>query len=289
MTLARAMIRDCYPRDRSASVMAYVFMGMTVAPMVAPIVGAVLVERFDWRVLMAVPGIAGLFLLVAVVARLPETLRHEPGTHRGGFGSVVAASIGLLRSPAFGVYAGCFATSSAVFFAFIGGAPFIVVRGLGLPPSTYGIAFILLSFSYAAGNFVTARLAVRMGALKLLSAGTALTFVSALLAFALVSLRPPHILNLFGPATLMALGNGVAQANAMAAAVSVRPQAAGAASGLAGAIQMSAGAAATVVVAALETGSGTATTALMLGAATICQIILWQGRRIVGSGAAGGA
>ncbi len=289
MVLARAMIRDCYPRDRAASVMAYVFMGMTVAPMVAPIIGALLDEALGWRALIAVPGLLGLLLFAAVVARLPETLRHEPGASRAGFGTVVEASLILLRTPAFGVYAGCFAASSAVFFAFIGGSPFVVVRGLGLPTTAYGIAFMLLSIAYAAGNFVTARLAVRLGAIKLLSWGTGLTFLSAALALALVAFLPPHILSLFGPAMLMAFGNGIAQANAMAAAVSVRPQSAGAASGLSGAIQMSAGAVATVAVAAVETGSGVPTAALMLAFATACQVILWSGRGIAGPAAPGGS
>jgi DHA1 family bicyclomycin/chloramphenicol resistance-like MFS transporter len=280
MVLARAMIRDCYPRDRSASVMAYVFMGMTVAPMIAPVIGALLDDAFGWRALFVVPGLLGLAVSVAVLARLPETLRREGGASHGSFGDVVASSLGLLRAPAFGVYAGCFAASSAVFFAFLGGAPFVVVRGLGLPATAYGIAFAVISVSYAAGNFVTARLAVRLGVRRLLAGGTAVTFVAAAAALAMVLALPPSMANLFGPAMLMAFGNGIAQANAMAGAVSVRPQAAGAASGLAGAIQMAAGAGATVAVAALETGSGVATAGLMLGAAFICQVILFAGRRI---------
>ncbi|MCU0985023.1 MAG: multidrug effflux MFS transporter [Acetobacteraceae bacterium] len=280
MVLARAMIRDCYPRDRSASVMAYVFMGMTVAPMIAPMIGALLDGAFGWRALIAVPGLFGLLLFGAVIARLPETLRREAGAPHGPFGDVVMASLGLLRAPAFGVYAGCFAASSAVFFAFLGGAPFVVVRGLGLPATAYGVAFAVISVSYAAGNFVTARLAMRLGVRRLLAAGTALTFVAAAAALLMVLTLPPAMVNIFGPAMLMAFGNGVAQANAMAGAVSVRPQAAGAASGLAGAIQMAAGAVATVAVAALETGSGVATAGLMLGAACLCQAILFLGRRI---------
>lgn len=285
MVLARAIIRDCHPRDRAASVMAGVFVGMTVAPMVAPLVGALLDRAFGWRALMAVPGLAGLVLLLFVLLRLPETLRRDAVPRHGGFAAVAAASAGLLRVPAFLVYAGCFAASSSVFFAFIGGAPFVVVEGLGLPPAAYAAGFMLLSVAYAGGNFVTARLAIRLGALRLLAAGTAVTFLGALLALLLVALRPPAMVNLFAPAVLMALGNGVAQANAMAAAVSVRPQAAGAASGLSGAIQMSAGALATVVVAALESGSGVATAALMLVSATLCQAILWLGRGAAAPGA----
>lgn len=288
MVLARAIIRDCWPRDRAASVMAYVFMGMTVAPMAAPVAGALLDEGFGWRALLAVPALAGALLLALTLARLPETLRREAGAGPGGFGGVVAASLGLLRTPAFVVYAGCFAASSAVFFSFVGGAPFVVVDGLGLPPVAYALGFAVLSLAYAVGNFVTARFAVRLGALRLLRLGTAVTFAAGAAALVLVLARPPGMLNLFGPAVLMALGNGVAQANAMAAAVSVRPQAAGAASGLSGALQMSAGAAATVVVAALESGSGVATAGMMVACATLCQAILWVGRRPA-SGAAGSA
>jgi hypothetical protein len=39
-----------------------------------------------------------------------------------------------------------------------------------------------------------------------------------------------------------------------------------------------------VIVAALETGSGVATAALMLAAATLCQLILWFGRRVAAPG-----
>ncbi len=276
MVLARAMIRDCYPREQSASVMAYVFMGMTVAPMVAPVIGGVLDEALGWRSVFLLTAAAGAALLAAVLWRLEETLltpQRLPGI--AGFLGLNAA---LLRLPPFAVFAGTFAASSGVFFSFLAGAPFVVVRGLGMPPTTYGVAFGVISLSYAAGNFVTARLAQRFGVVRLLTGGTAITLLGAALALVLVLTRPPGLANLFGPAMLMALGNGVAQANAMAGAVSVRPTLAGTASGLAGALQMGFGALMTIVVGALETGSGVATAATMLGASVLCQTILAVGR-----------
>lgn len=277
MVLARAMIRDCYPREKSAVVMAYVFMGMTVAPMVAPAIGAAIEEWLGWRAIFWLTAIAGAALLVAASARLPETLtapQHLPGV--AGF---LRANLALLRRPAFAVYAGSFASTSGVFFAFLAGAPFVVVDGLGLPPTAYGLAFVVVSLSYAGGNFITARLAQRLGVVRLLSLGTALTFLGTALGLAAALTLPPSLAVLFGPAMLMALGNGIAQANAMAGAISVRPKFAGTASGLSGALQMAFGAVMTVLVGATETGSGVATAAFMLASALLCQGFLIIGRR----------
>ncbi|MCS6853149.1 MAG: multidrug effflux MFS transporter [Elioraea sp.] len=277
MVLARAMIRDCFPRDRAASVMAVVLAGMTAAPMLAPVVGGVLDEVFGWRGILLLTAAAGAALLAAVLFGLEETL---PTPHPlPGVAGFLRANLGLMRQPGFLLFAGAFSASSAVFFSFLGGAPYVVVSGLGLAPTIYGFAFAVVSLAYAAGNLITARLAQRLGIARLLRFGTGLTFLGSALALAFVLLREPSLLNLFGPALLMAVGNGIAQANALAGAVSARPGLAGTASGLAGALQMGCGALATLVVGSFETGSGRATAASMLGSAGLCQIILLIGRR----------
>src|SRR5688572_24639360 len=74
LVLGRAMIRDAYPRERAASVMGYVSTAMAVAPMIAPLLGSLLEERFGWRATMLACLAFGLPLLLAVRARLPETL-----------------------------------------------------------------------------------------------------------------------------------------------------------------------------------------------------------------------
>ncbi|WP_439580076.1 multidrug effflux MFS transporter [Elioraea sp.] len=277
MVLARAMIRDCYPRDRAASVMAYVFMGMTVAPMVAPAIGGLIDEALGWRAIFGLNAVVGAVLLAAVALRLPETLATPQ--RLPGIAGFLRANLPLLRRPAFLVFAGSFATSSGVFFTFLAGAPFVVVNGLGLPPTAYGVAFIVISLAYAGGNFVTARLAQRLGVARLLIAGTAVTFLGAALSLLAVLVLPLSLAVVFGPPMLMALGNGVAQANAMAGAVSVRPKLAGTASGLSGAIQMAFGALMTVLVGATETGTGVATAVCMLASALACQALLFAGRR----------
>ena len=102
------------------------------------------------------------------------------------------------------VFAGSFSATSGVFFAFLAGAPFVVVNGLGLSPTIYGLAFIVISLAYAAGNFVTARYAQRLGVIRLLILGTTVTLAGAAGSLAAVLALPLHIATLFGPAMLMA-------------------------------------------------------------------------------------
>jgi DHA1 family bicyclomycin/chloramphenicol resistance-like MFS transporter len=78
---------------------------------------------------------------------------------------------------------------------------------------------------------------------------------------------------------LVALGNGISLPNAVAAAISVRPERAGTASGLLGAVQMGFGALMTVVNGTLESGSGVATASVMAFCGVLANIALWGARR----------
>src|SRR5918995_517364 len=73
ITLSRAIVRDLYGRNQVASMIAYVTMGMAVAPMIAPTIGGLLETFFGWRASFAfLVGFGGLALLFAYW-RLRET------------------------------------------------------------------------------------------------------------------------------------------------------------------------------------------------------------------------
>jgi DHA1 family bicyclomycin/chloramphenicol resistance-like MFS transporter len=280
MVVGRAMIRDCYPRDKAGSVLGYVMMGMTVAPMVAPFAASTVADIVDWRAVFVLCALLGIGLLVAVRVALPETLAVPQALP--GVSGLLGMYGTLLALPAFRGFTATVALSSGVFFTFIGGAPHIVVTGLGLPPSAYAIAFLATSGFFGLGNFVAGRYTQRVGVVRMISIGTVLSFIGVALSLAAIVLLPPSILNLFAPSVLMAVGNGISQSNAMVAALSVRPQLAGTASGLTGFFQMGTGAALSLLAGVLEDGRGIATTLLMLAcaAATQTTLAVMRARRI---------
>jgi DHA1 family bicyclomycin/chloramphenicol resistance-like MFS transporter len=240
ITLSRAIVRDLYGRNQVASMIAYVTMGMAVAPMIAPTIGGVLDTFFGWRASFAfLIGFGGLALVFAYW-RLGET-NHGRGSGEAasellqGYGS-------LFRSRQFWGYTLVTSFVSAMFFAFLAGAPYVMIELLGRSPAEYGFYFAMVPCGYMLGNFATGRIAGTMGPNRMILAGTLLSLTSIAAMAALIAAGFLVPVALFGPMLFIGVANGLVLPSGIAGAVSVRPDLAGAASGLSGSFQIGFGA-----------------------------------------------
>jgi DHA1 family bicyclomycin/chloramphenicol resistance-like MFS transporter len=249
MTLSRAIVRDCFDRDRSASMIGYVTMGMAIAPAISPGIGGLLSEVFDWRATFAAMCVFGVGTFVFALLSLHETNPRAGTPIR--IGAMLRSFSALLAIPAFWKFSGTAALASAVFFAFIGGAPHIAPTVLGISPAVYGAYSALLSIGYIIGNFLSGRYAARVGIPRMIHVGNLIALAALPLMGLAAVLEAHQPIWFFGAMVLVSIGNGVCLPSAIAGAVSVRPDLAGAASGLTGAFHISLGAAATVIVGAL--------------------------------------
>jgi DHA1 family bicyclomycin/chloramphenicol resistance-like MFS transporter len=253
MVLARAIVRDLYDRDEAASVLAYLTMAMVAAPMLAPTFGAVLIDNFSWRAIFVVMAFLGIVLSWQVWSHLEETHVGEAMTNLWrGLGK---GGISLLRRPSFLAYTLQSSFAISTFFAFIAGAPYFVINGLGRSATEYGLLFMAVSASFMVGNFTTARLSRRYGTDPLIRTGNIIALCGASLALGSMILGYWNPFALFGPMMLVAFGNGLSIANAQAGAVSVQPNLAGTASGIAGFAQMFVAALVSQAVGMLQNGT----------------------------------
>ncbi len=249
--LARAIIRDTSSRDEAAGQIASVTMVMVVAPMLAPYVGGHIETWFGWRMIFWTMTAVGVAVLVLTAMRLPETA-PSVGIRTSLLG-IFRAFPELAGNRAFIVDVIALTMTSASFFAFIAAAPFIVVETMGRGSDVYGAYFILNAFGYMIGNFAMSRLAIRVGTGRMVRIGLAISFVALSAAFA-ISLSPYWTpLTLFLPLALNAIGNGLTIPGATASALSAKPELAGSAAGLMGAVQLGSGALATIAISALVT------------------------------------
>jgi DHA1 family bicyclomycin/chloramphenicol resistance-like MFS transporter len=246
MVLGRAIVRDLYERDRAASVIAYVTMAMVVAPMLSPLFGGFLDDWLGWRATFWFVALYGTVVVVFCFWLLGET--HRTRLPFPGATGMLFSYIRLLRSRLFIGYALGISFASASFFAFLGGAPYVMIEIMGRPPSEYGLYFMMGGIGYMSGNFVSGRVSIRFGVERMFTAGTIITLCGALtmLVSALAGVLTP--LSLFGPMMIAAFGNGLSLPNGFAGAVSVDPRITGAASGLSGFMQMGLGAGASFLV-----------------------------------------
>ncbi len=243
MTLSRAIVRDLYSRERAASMIGYVTMAMAVMPMIAPTIGGWVGEIYGWRAPFAILVVGGIALFILIWFDLGET--HTP--REESWGDQLRDYLSLLREPEIWGYFLCATAASGAYFAFLGGAPFVGQNIVGMTPSALGLYFALVAIGYIAGNFIAGRYSSRIGIEPMMLYGGLVACVGVSLALCLMTSFPPHAFYLFGPMLFVGLGNGMVLPNAGAGAVSVRPDLAGSASGLAGFVQLGGGAALAVL------------------------------------------
>lgn len=244
--LSRAIIRDTAGRDESASLIASVTMVMVVAPMLAPWLGGQIVTAAGWRAVFWFLTAAGAVVLVMALLRLPETA-IETGRRSSVLG-LFGAFPELVRSRDFVLNVVAVTSTSAAFFAFLAAAPFIVVEVMGRGPDVYGNFFILTAGGYMLGNFAMSRLVRRLGAPRMIRIGLAISLIG-LVAAAAFALSPWwSAATLFLPLMLNGFGNGMTIPGSTAEALAARPDLAGSASGLMGAVQLGCSAVASVAV-----------------------------------------
>jgi DHA1 family bicyclomycin/chloramphenicol resistance-like MFS transporter len=265
MVLARAIVRDLYDRERSASIIAYLTMAMVVAPMLAPTIGAVLLDVASWRAIFVVATGIGVALTWPIIAMLAET--RSPEARR--IVSTFAGAGTLLRSGQFWSYVLQSTFGICVFFAFISGAPYFMMNVLRRPATEYGLWFILVSAAFMAGNLVAGRFSARIGLDRMVLIGALLALTGAGLALALLLGGAWTPLALFGPMMAAGLGNGFSVPNAQAGAVSVDPLLAGTASGIAGFSQMFVAALVSQAVGMLQNGTPYPMAGFMAGCAVL--------------------
>ncbi|PKQ12131.1 MAG: Bcr/CflA family drug resistance efflux transporter [Alphaproteobacteria bacterium HGW-Alphaproteobacteria-1] len=253
MVLSRAIVRDMVPQDRAASMIGYVTMGMAVVPMVGPAFGGLLDEAFGWQANFWALFLLGVALFWLCWRDLGETAPLSGRSLMQQFREYPA----LLRSWRFWGYALAAGLSSGSFFAYLGGAPFVGDQVFGMPPALLGLFFGAPAIGYFLGNFASGRFSTRIGVNRMVLWGALFNAGGIGLNLTLFYLGYGTPLSFFGLMTFMGLGNGMVIPNATAGALSIRPDLAGTASGLSGALMIGIGAALSALAGLLLTpGSG---------------------------------
>ena len=278
LVLSRAVIRDLYGREQSASILAYVTMAMVVVPMFAPAIGGYLDVWYGWRAGFALVLLFGAVVLAASAFALHET--HFDRSSTRGVAGLAASSCRLLHNRAFLGYALQVGGTAGTFFTFVGGAPYVMVEVMGRPPNEYGLYFIVIAVGYMTGNFVSGRISVRAGVDRMVLWGTSLAVAGMAAMAALTATGTLTPATLFASMGVVSLGHGFSMPNGTAGAVSVDPRRAGAASGIAGFLQMALGALGTWIVGLWLGGTATPLVAVMSASTILAFAAYFLGVRL---------
>ena len=239
MVASRAIVRDMASPEKAASMLGYVTMGMSVAPMIAPSIGGLFETYYNWQAtfLFVIIFSFGLFLLCWF--DLGETNKEKNKSLR----EQVSEYPILFASRRFWGYAFAAAFSTGTFFAFLGGAPFVGSKVFNLSPATMGVLFGLPALGFFGGNFLTGKFSMRIGIDRMILLGTIAQIFGMGMSLIISILGFGTAFSFFGFCIFIGIGNGLTLANSTAGMLSIRPSVAGTASGIGGAIQIGGGSA----------------------------------------------
>ena len=253
MVIARAVVSDKCDAVGSAKVFSQLMLVMGLAPILAPMLGGLLVNTTGWQsiflVLTGFSALAGL----AVALGLPESLpAHVP---RQPLSGALRQYGRLLADPIFLGHALTGGIAIAGMFAYIAGSPFVFIKLYGVPAEHFGWLFGINAAGFILVAQVNARLLAKRGP-ALLLVRTVWIYVGAGLALlAVSSLHTPQLWPLLIPLFVCIASLGCILPNASACAMNGQGARAGSASAMLGCLQFSVAAGAAALVGVLHDGS----------------------------------
>ncbi|MGO9817611.1 MAG: multidrug effflux MFS transporter [Acidocella sp.] len=273
--IPRAMVRDLADGPQAAKLFSKLMLVMGVAPITAPMLGAVMVGWCSWRVIFAVCAVYGVGAVALTWRFLPDTLPRERRTIIGAMASLIRYG-GIFRERAFLTHAAIGAATSACLFAYLSATPQIFIGEYGWSSAGYAALFGVNSVAYIGYSQLNPALVNRFGIAPVISFSVAVLLAATLYLVAL-ALHPMGALPIAAGLLAAEIGFGLLTPCAMVGAFSRHQAHAGSASALLGTMQYTGGAISGLAVGVLADGTARPMAFAMLGCAMLALLAaLWR-------------
>lgn len=271
-----AIVRDLYDEVDTARMFSLISMIMMAAPLIAPAVGAVMLNIFDWRSVFVLLAIYALLVMAVVIFKLPETVRerqrsqspfHALGEIAGSFVLVMS------RRRAVG-FALCTAFAHSCMFAFLTDSAFVYIEYFGVSPSVFPVLFGGNIVMLMIANRINYSLLRRFHPRQILPYGSIAQIIctSVLFIYACFFDATIYVVALLIMLSIGCLGFVVS--NAFSSYMSYFSSNAGTANAVGGTLRAGAGALIGILIGVLHDGSLVPMTAAMMAAAILAGLLV---------------
>ncbi len=247
VVMTRAMVRDRFEPQDMARILSLLLLVIGVAPILAPLLGSVVLETLGWQAIFYVQALFAAACLIAVFLNITETHYPPPGT-RLSFTSAIKGYAHLLSHRRFMGYALAGGTAQGGMFAYITVSSFVFIEVYGLTPGHYASIFGANAFGLIAASQVNRWLLNSFPAQHVLRAAIAIYLLAGLVLLTATLTGFGGLNGILIPLWICITSLGFTFPNSVAAAMAPFGDRAGAASGLLGTLQfVVAGCTATIV------------------------------------------
>ncbi|HEY7866739.1 MAG TPA: Bcr/CflA family multidrug efflux MFS transporter [Psychromonas sp.] len=253
VVVIQAIVRDMFAKEDFARTMSFIILVMTIAPLLAPLVGGYLAVWFGWRSIFWLLALIAFAVIIASSLAIPETLKPE---NKQSFS--LRASIRhfytLFTTPqAFGlIFTGAF--SFAGMFAFLTAGSFIYIELYAVEVANVGYLFALNILLMMLMTTFNGKYVKKLGSHYLLRLGLTIQLAASLL-LVLAQLLDLGLWGVVIPVMLFVSTISTVGSNSMALLLNEYPEMAGTVSSLAGSLKFGTGALVAAAVSLLPSGS----------------------------------
>lgn len=261
--VARAVVRDQFDHTETARMLSLLTLIMGLAPILAPMAGALVVQAAGWRAIFWLLALFGVICGGAVFLRLKETRSEATASLARSENPFRAyrTLIGNRRLVGYGLGG---ALNGALLFTYISSSSGLMIETFGFSPFLYTVAFACNAFGVIGAGQVNRILLRSTTPDRVLGRASlfALGFGSLLLLAAVTGLGGAWTVL---PLLFCCLASyGLMAGNTMAGALSVDPTRAGSTSALMGGLSFGAGAFASWLGGVLHDGTAVPMAAVMV-------------------------
>ncbi len=273
-TLPVAIVRDLFQGPEARRRLATVAMVGGLAPIVAPVLGSLLLKLGGWRFIYGLQGVGGALLLLALPAF--EESAPDGRHHRLDLRGLAATYAAVFRDREFRGYSLLNAASFGAMFAYISSSSLLLMGGLGLGGTAFSALFACTAGCSMLGAWAGGLAARReLPSRRVTGFGLGLGTAAVLLFLGVALGGARSVWAVVPPMMAFYLGQGLIMPGVTHEAMQPMAERAGVASSAMRALQMAVGAASAAAVAALFDGRSARATAYVMAFCSLAALALF--------------
>jgi MFS transporter, DHA1 family, multidrug resistance protein len=238
---ARAIVADVHEGPAAQRAMSIVTAGMGFAPVLAPSIGALVLEFTDWRGIFWTLTATALAFLLVVWMFLRETRPTD---------KIASLNLGVLLRQYFEIgtarkfldYALPSMFAGGALFTFLSAGTFVLQEELGVTTRHFGFMFAGVMLGFVSGATLAGIYSPKLGIDKSILLGLVFSTIGGALMLVLWVIGISHWAAIILPMACVMFGMGILRPNSIAGSMAGFRHVAGSASALIGFFQMTAGA-----------------------------------------------
>ena len=244
IVVSRAMVRDLFERGQAVQMMSRLGIITAAVPMVAPLVGALILPLTGWRGVFAVLAVMSITVAVACVLLLGESIPKRDHTATDPR-RILANCWTFLTTPGCLAFVLMFFCASGCMFGYSANSAFVFMNVFGLSSADYGWLLTLNTVVLVVASTVSERIARRWSIRQTLSVISPAFMLMGLVALASTQFAThagmtgaAGVAFILVPMLIFTFIMGIQFSNLTTAALHPVPQISGVASALLGSAQM---------------------------------------------------